>query len=283
MTYNFNGELREGNQLELDIHNRALHYGDGLFESLRYAGGRINFWEDHYFRLMASMRILRMEIPMHFSPEFLENEMRKTVAANGWEREGVRLKILVWRSGAGRYTPETNAVEYLISAEVLESPFYPWHQEGLRIDLFPDYYKPQGLLANLKSTASQLYTVASVFRAENDLDECILLNAQKEVCEAISANLFMIQNEVLYTPPLESGCLKGVMRKKLLELAQELGWKTQEKAFSPFALQKAEEVFLSNAISGIRWVRQYRKKTYGHARSEKLYQQLKVAAALNSN
>ena len=76
---NLNGTLQSTQEGKVSINNRGLQYGDAVFETLKVVSNRINFWEDHYFRLMASMRILRMEIPMTFSMEFLENEILKTI------------------------------------------------------------------------------------------------------------------------------------------------------------------------------------------------------------
>lgn len=283
MQYNLNGKIIRSQHLALGLHNRGLHYGDGIFETIRVGRGKPYFWEDHYFRLMASMRLVRMDIPMNFSPEFLEEEIQKALEANDLKEGNARVKILVLRQEGGLYTPATNDVDYLITAQELETATYQADPQGYQVDLFKDFYKISGLFSNLKTTSAQLYTVASVFRAENDLDECLLLNERKEVIEGISHNLFMIDKEgALVTPPLEAGCLKGVMRKQVLSLAEELGWEIREEAFSPFALQKAQELFLTNTIRGIQWVRQYRKKTYPGDYAAELIKKLNARILLGS-
>jgi branched-chain amino acid aminotransferase len=281
MDYNLNGFIIRNKHLGIQINNRGLNYGDGIFETLKFANNRINFWEDHYFRLMASMRIVRMDIPMNFSPEYLENQIRKTLEVNGLSEKAARVKLLVVRKAGGLYTPETNAVDFLITTEESSTPSFQLNEQGLNIDLYKDFYKNSGMLSTIKTTSAQLYTVASIFRKENNYDECLLLNERKEVVEAISSNIFIVKGDDLITPPLESGCLKGIMRKKIIEFAPQLKFNVKEESFSPFALQKADEVWLSNSIKGLQWVGQYRKKSYRQERAAEMLKKININIALN--
>jgi branched-chain amino acid aminotransferase len=281
MDYNLNGFIIRNKHLGIQINNRGLNYGDGIFETLKFANNRINFWEDHYFRLMASMRIVRMDIPMNFSPEYLENQIRKTLEVNGLSEKAARVKLLVVRKAGGLYTPVTNAVDFLITTEELSTPSFKLNEQGLNIDLYKDFYKNSGMLSTIKTTSAQLYTVASIFRKENHYDECLLLNERKEVVEAISSNIFIVKGDDLITPPLESGCLKGIMRKKIIEFAPQLKFNVKEESFSPFALQKADEVWLSNSIKGLQWVGRYRKKSYRQERAAEMLKKININIALN--
>ncbi|MGK0295772.1 MAG: branched-chain amino acid aminotransferase, partial [Ulvibacter sp.] len=94
---NLNGNLMQKAETSLGHDNRGLNYGDAVFETLRVSGSKIFFWEDHYFRLMASMRILRMEIPVNFTLEFLEDEVLKIVDTFSEKNSSYNVKILVWR------------------------------------------------------------------------------------------------------------------------------------------------------------------------------------------
>ena len=281
MYYNLNGKLIQGKYLSITTDNRGLNYGDGVFETIRYSFNKLCFWEDHYFRLMSSMRIVRMEIPMHFSPEFLQEEIMKVIEANGLKERSARVKFLTIRKAGGKYTPQHQDIDYLVTTEELDSTDYRLNETGLHVDLYKDYYVPKGLLSNIKSSSAQLYTVASIYRMENDFDECILLNEDKHVVEAISSNLFMVKGEDVYTPPLSTGCLKGIMRKRIIDLIPGTGLRLIEEPFSPFELQKADEVFLTNAISGIKWVKNYRKKEYKPDIAEKLISKLNAMARLS--
>lgn len=281
MDYNLNGYIIRNKHLGIQINNRGLNYGDGLFETIKYSRNRLNFFEDHYFRLMASMRLVRMEIPMEWSPEYLEEQIRKTLRSNQLEEKAARVKLLVVRKAGGFYAPETNDVDFLITTEAWEPESYVLNEQGLEIELFKDYYKQSGLLGNVKTSSAQLYTIASIFAQENNYDDVILLNEQKEVLESTKANLFMLKGEELFTAPLSSGCLKGVMRKRILELAPQLGLEVKEEGFSPFALQKADEIWLSNAMQGVQWVEKYRKKTYQNEKAQAMVKKLNVSVALS--
>jgi branched-chain amino acid aminotransferase len=281
MFYNYNGVIQQGQGLPVDLNNRALNYGDGIFESMRYANGRINFWEDHYFRLMASMRIVRMEIPLSYSPEYLEEQIRLTLKANELSGQPARIKFLAYRKSGGLYTPQTNDVEYIITTYPLEGSKFELNENGLVVDVFKDFYKQKSLLSNIKSTSAQLYVVASIYKKENKLDECIILNDDRAVCEAISANVFIVKGEEVYTPPLSDGCLKGVMRKNVITSLKKLGFSVHEKSFSPFEIQKADEMFVTNATLGVRWVSSFKKKQFVNTTAQRLVPELNIAAALS--
>src|SRR5690606_28332041 len=111
---NINGSIVEDKNAQVSLSNRAFNYGDAVFETLRISNRRIFFWEDHYFRLMASMRILRMEIPMSFTMEFLEKNILETLKNIESLQDAFRVKLIVWRQTGGKYTPTSNKIEYAI-------------------------------------------------------------------------------------------------------------------------------------------------------------------------
>src|SRR5690606_2951162 len=135
----------------LQTTNRGFAYGDAVFETLKVVHGKILFWEDHYFRLMASMRILRMDIPMAFTMEYLEEEVLKTVSANALSTKTARGKLTVDRDAVGLYLPESNTVGYLIAVKELDEDFYLLREAPYTVDLFKDYYVAPGLLSTLKT------------------------------------------------------------------------------------------------------------------------------------
>ena len=182
---NLNGNLVPESKATLSYTNRGLNYGDAVFETLRISAGKVLYWEDHYFRLMASMRILRMEIPMNFTPEFLEKQLLATTASNGKNNQTFRAKLLVWRGEGGKYTPTSKEVSYAISAEPLETPFYTISEEPYEIELFKDHYVTSGLLSTLKSNNRIINVLGSIYAKENDYANCLLLNEKKQVVEAL--------------------------------------------------------------------------------------------------
>lgn len=259
---NFNGTLVAQNSNIL-VQNRGFLYGDAVFETVKIVNSKVLFLEDHYFRLMASMRVVRMEIPMNFTMEYLEEQLLfltdKLSVSNS-----ARARITVFRNDGGYYLPIDNAVSFLVHATALESFFYSFEEKEYEVDLFKDFYITKQLLSSIKTTNRILNVAASIFASENALDNCLLLNDSKNVVEAIQGNLFMLMGNKLITPPVSEGCLNGVMRKQVLKLAKTIaGIEVVEEVISPFELQKADELFVTNVIKGIQPITKYRKKAFG--------------------
>jgi branched-chain amino acid aminotransferase len=266
---NFNGTLLPQDNTEL-TQNRGLLYGDAVFETLKISNGKILFLEDHYFRLMASMRVIRMEIPMNFTMEFLEEQVLEVVKAKDI-LSSARARITVYRNDGGFYLPTTNTISYLIHASSLDDAQYVFQKSDYEVDLFKDFYITKQLLSSIKTTNKLVNITGSIFASENGLDNCLLLNDSKNVVEALQGNLFMLVGSKLTTPPLTEGCLNGIMRKQIFQLAKKIdGLEVVEEVISPFDLQKADELFLTNVIQGIRPITQYRKKKFTTQISEQL-------------
>ncbi|WP_196888788.1 aminotransferase class IV [Aureivirga sp. CE67] len=265
---NFNGSVITEAELNISSKNRAFNYGDAIFETIKVLGGKVVFTEDHYFRLMASMRMLRMEIPMSFTLEFFEEEVLKTIPN---KEDNFRIRFTVSRKDGGLYTPESRDIDYLVTS----APLTVAIKEKYTVDLFKDYYVYSGLLSTVKTTNKMLNVVASIFAEENELDNCILLNEKKHVAEVINGNFFLVKGDEIITPALTEGCVKGVVRKKLLEIiSKNMNMTLKEATISPFDLLKADELFITNAIVGIQSITNYRKKVYGTEVADELRVQL---------
>ncbi|MCH2488867.1 MAG: aminotransferase class IV [Flavobacteriales bacterium] len=278
---NSNGHLVAESEISFHPNNRGLAYGDAVFETLRVSAGKIFFWEDHYFRLMASMRILRMEIPMNFTMEYLEDEVLKTTSSVGTAQETYRAKILVWREADGKYKPESNDISFVITAETLPHPFYTLPNVPYEVELFKDHYVNSGLLSTLKTNNKVLNVLGSIYAKENDYANCLLLNEKKQVVEALNGNIFLVKGYTIKTPPLEDGCLNGILRKQIIKILGQLpDYILDETSVSPFELQKADELFITNVITGIQPVSKYRKKEYASEVAKELLAKLNVKARL---
>ena len=258
---NFNGTIFPSSTNLLQ-NNRAFLYGDGVFETVKIINNKILFLEEHYFRLMSAMRIVRMEIPMNFTMEYIEEQILEVVTANNCNNSG-RARITVYRNQGGNYLPKTNSVSFLINAVALENQLYFIDNKEYEVDLYKDFYVTKQLLSNIKTTNKMINVVGSIFAKENDLDNCLLLNDSKNVIEGLQGNVFMLLGNKLITPPLSEGCLNGIMRKQIINLAQKIETiEVLEEPISPFNLQKADELFITNVIKGIQPITKYRKKEY---------------------
>ncbi|MBL6646535.1 MAG: aminotransferase class IV [Flavobacteriaceae bacterium] len=259
---NLNGTLLSGASPSLTADNRGFLYGDAVFETIKHTGQKALFLEDHYFRLMASMRIFGMEIPLEFTLDFFEQEFLRTIKGQSVTAPAWRVRLTVYRAEGGRYMPVNNNVNFLIQSEPLDQLKYPQPNDNYVVDLYKDFYVQASMLSNLKSNNKALQVLGSVFAQRQDLQNCILINDRKEVTEALNGNIFLVFGNELHTPPLNSGCLDGIMRKQLMAMADKLSLKVEERAITPFELQRADELWVTNTITGITPVVQYRRKTY---------------------
>lgn len=270
---NFNGNIVPQDTTLL-TQNRAFLYGDAVFETVKIVDSKILFLEDHYFRLMSSMRVVRMEIPMDFTMEYFEEQILSVVNSNGLAKSS-RARITVYRNDGGYYLPKTNTISFLIHVSGIEKGLYSFEKEEYEVDLFKDFYVTKQLLSSIKTTNRMLNITASIFANENGLDNCLLLNDSKNVVEAIQGNVFMLMGNKLTTPPVSEGCLNGVMRKQILAIANSIDTlEVVEEIISPFDLQKADELFVTNVIKGIQPITKYRKKDFDVTVSKVLLEKL---------
>jgi len=257
---NFNGNVTSEDNLLTN--NRGLLYGDSVFETVKILDGKILYIEDHYFRLMASMRIVRMEIPMNFTMEYFEEQLLILAKAANLEKSS-RARITIFRNQGGFYLPKDNTVSFLIHIAALENSVYQIEKENYEVELYKDFIVTKHLLSTIKSSNRMINVTGSIFADENGYDNCLLINDDKNVIEALNGNLFMLMGNKLITPPISEGCLNGVMRKQVLALARKIeSLEVTEEPISPFDLQKADELFVTNVIKGIQPITKYRKKDY---------------------
>ena len=278
---NINGTIFEDSKAKLSINNRGFAYGDAVFETIKVNNNKPVFWEAHYFRLMASMRILRMEIPMNFTPEFLETQIQDLVSSMPSKSISNRVKLTVFRNTGGYYTPNSNDVSYIITVSELESDLYQISDDHYEIELFKDYLVSPNLLSTLKTNNKAVNVVGSIFAKENNYHNCLLLNTNKSIIEALNGNVFLVQGNSIKTPPLADGCLKGIVREQLIEIiTKSPDYDLIEASVSPFELQKADEIFITNVIQGIVPVTKFRKKVYTLVTSKALLKMLNIKLRL---
>ena len=264
---NFNGTITD--QSDQLINNRAFLFGDSVFETLRIINNKIIFWEDHYFRLMSSMRIIRLDIPDNYTPDFLQKnilKLHKMVSKNGHSR----IRINVFRFSEGKYTPENNKSSFMISCDEISSPEFKINNGKYVIDLYKDYYLDNQLISSIKTNNKIINVVASIYAKENGLNNCVLLNKDKMVTEFINSNIFIIKNDQIFTPTIKSGCLNGVLRKNLIYILKKSSYSIFERDISTFDLTQSDEVFGTNVIQGLFCVSNYRNKIYSNNQTKQI-------------
>ena len=269
---NFNGQILPSDSKLLTVANRAFKYGDGLFESMRLLKGQLKFADQHADRLQRGMKALKIDGYSQMDAWFLK-DMVEQLAIRNKAKHG-RLRLTVYRDSEGLYTPTRNAVGYCLELTPVDEPRYFLNPKGLIVDIFTDLPKPTNYLSNIKTCNALIYVMAAIFKAQNNLDEVFLLNQNGFLCEAGSANVFVYYQNHLYTPALSEGCVEGVMRQVVINLAKKINIPVTEAQINPEILYEADEVFITNASRGIQSVMGYGVRRYFNKISKVLMDEL---------
>lgn len=258
----YNGKYYLTNELLFDATNRAFRYGDAIFETMRASGRKVAFFNEHYNRLIEGMKLLKMNIPDNFTPDFLHDSIERLLHQNRLY-QGANVRLTVWRSGSGKYTPQTNNIEYLLQCDKLETEKYALNKKGLMIDIFDEVPYTKTPFSSFKTANALAYILAGVFAKEKQLNEAILINEHGNLVEGISTNLFVYKKKQLFTPALSDGCVAGIMREKIIEIALNKKFTVfDECSLTANDLTNAEEIWLTNSVAGIKWVSGFKQRRY---------------------
>lgn len=258
---NYNGTIVLGDMAILTADNRAFRYGDGIFETMLFKDGAIRFLDRHVARLQRSMQKVQLDKVSKFDAFFIKSITEELIRKNKMVGQKVRVRLIVFRDGDGLYTPLSNEPVFVLQVQKYEEPQRN-NKIGLIVDLYSEFKKPFSDLSDLKSNNALLYVMAGLFKAKGKLDEVLILNQEGFLCEALTSNVFIYYEKTLYTPALNQGCVDGVMRRVVMDIAEAEGIPVVEAQISPEIMQEADEIFCTNAVQGIQWVMGYKQKRY---------------------
>jgi len=258
----YKGALHKDSEKIFTIGNRGFLYGDGWFDSLRVSEGKLPLWSMHYQRNVEAAKLLGFNNESFPESSALLHHSKEVIKHNKIEEGRIRLSF--FRTQGGLYAPELDDVEFVISGSSRGASGWDLNELGLDLGLCNVIQKPIQTISKIKSANALVYVLAGREMKASNHDEMVLLNQLGNVCEGISSNLFVVINGAIYTPPLSEGCVAGIMRHIVIELAAEVRQKVFETPLRPSDLLMADEVFLTNSISGIRWVAAYKHKMYQH-------------------
>ena len=273
MFINHNGNFALADAPLVTANNRSFRYGDALFETIRIANYNPQFLKEHLTRLFNGMKVLKMESNPLFNETYIEHAILELAQKNQVTSDG-RARLTIYRNEGGYYAPSDNHVSFVLEVTPIEEKGFILNTKGYTVDLYTEFKKTQNALSSIKSANSAIYVMAGIYKIQQELDECLLLNDKHHIIEAISSNIFAVKNGVLYTPPIGDGCVDGVMRKKIIEVAQANKIAVYEISVMQNVLLGADEFFLTNTITGIRWVVAYKQKRYFNDTSKKLTDKL---------
>ncbi len=266
----YNDQFFHQGETVTTIDNRGLRYGDGLFETMRMHEGKILNEDFHFERFFHGMKTLEFDIPENFSQAFFHHAIKDLLRMNSFEKNA-RIRLMVFRNDGNIFDTENNFPNYIIEASALPHKI-ELNQNGLVTDVFPVAKKSCDIYSNLKSNNYLLPVMAARFAKKNKLDDVVLLNVFGRICESAIANVFLIKNNKIHTPPLSEGCVAGTFRRWMLERFSLKRYEVVEKKLSIDSLLDADEIFLTNAIHPIRWVKKFKEKIYGNEKAKEIFQ-----------
>ena len=257
-----NGQIIPASEAGIDLSNRAFRYGDGLFETIRLTKGKALFFPLHYSRFVLGMDTLQYEIPEEWAIRTLQDWIENLAEEAGIENG--RVRMTAWRTGAGLYTPEALSPELLIEISPMDGPWYTWPKAGIKVDLSEEVQVGTAAWERVKKNSAIPYVLAAIERKKRGVDDLLLRNQAGRLVEATSSNIHVWLDGKLITPPEEEGGIPGVMSRVLIKIARREGIRTERRPLELGDLEQAKELFLTNVISGMRWVESYRDKKFAN-------------------
>ena len=267
--FSYNGKFYKQGTAVISPDNRSLKFGDGLFETMKMVDGGLELKEYHFERLFNGMKVLALEIPPYFTDIFLENEIIALTKKNK-EYQTARIRLMIFRGDGNLNSPDNYLPNYIIQTWALPG-VSKLDSTGLIIGVYPDVKKANDILANFKTNNFLPYALAAIHAQKNNLNDCILLNTNDRVCDTTVANIFIIKDKIIYTPPLKESCIAGIVRRWMIENIRYEGLKIKERLLTVEDVKQADEIFLTNSIYPIRWVKQFQNVQYTNKQIKILY------------
>lgn len=246
----------------IEADNRGFRYGDGLFETLKVEKEEIRFAADHFERLFRGLHLLAFEVPEYFTSSYLADQILELCKKNSHQK-AARVRLMVFRGAGGLYDPVNHLPHYIIQTAAL--PFASGlPADGLSLGIYTESRKIIDKFSHLKTNNYLPYLMAAIRAKQQGWNDCLVTNQNGSICDSTIANVFIIKGHTIITPSLNEGCIAGIMRKNLLLKLPSLGYEVREGLLSLEMVESADEVFLSNAVQGIRWVKHFNGITYNH-------------------
>ncbi len=254
----------------LQLINRSFLYGDSVWVSFFVRNGQLIMAEESYFFLMASMRKMRLNIPLSYTLEFFQELFQKEVLDKGIQN-GI-IQLMVYRKQEDKPLPKSETAFYF---EIEESNDILDIKGNIELDLIKEINVNANLLSNIRvHSAENIY--AEIYAKENDLDDVILLNPNKKIARSIFGNLLFLQENVIkipkqtegaYISPLMENFVTFIHKNKLAEI--------EEAEIIAFESQKAEEILRISDEKGVHTVSKIRNKSFENTRFSEMITQWK--------
>lgn len=234
----YQNQFLEESQVQLKITNRGFLYGDGFFETILYINNQIPYLEKHLKRITHALSAFDLVQPSDFNLTYLTETIHQLCHNN--KLNSARVKIMIWRSEGGFYSPVKNNFDFLITS----APLLLASENKELVSVYPENINSISTTSEFKPLSAYKYVSAGLFKNKNNLNDVIILGQNDVISEALYSNLFWEKDKQLFTPSLETGCVNGVMRTVIMSEGETI----KEVAYHKSELFNADAVFTSNAL-----------------------------------
>ena len=269
---NFNGNIFPEHEALLPVTNRSYRYGDGFFESMVMFYKQVPLLEYHFNRITFTAEVIGATLPPKFSMESLHTMLLDLAAVNGGINHA-RIRLQFYRTGEGYYLPLENALGFSITLDAIDNDRFE-AGKGLIAGMRDDAYKGLSMVSDLKNSSAIMYVLGAQMVRKEGWDECILTNQFGQVCEGLNSNVFLVKDDSLLTPTLDSGCVNGIMRSYLLGTYEG---QIVERDIEVEELLTADGILITNAVKGVQWIKELNGRHYNGSKA------MELTTALNRN
>lgn len=266
----YNGKLSKTGKALISPDNRSFRYGDGFFETMKMVNGKIQLADYHFERLFASLDLLQFQQPVYFTPAYLMEQV-EILAKKNYHHKLARIRLTIFRGEGGLYDVSNHFPHHLVQTWELNPANNSLNENGLMIGIYKDARKVCDRFSAIKSNNYLSCVMAALWARQQKLNDAVLLNPYDRIADATIANVFMVKDGLIKTPALTEGAVNGVMRRHLLHSLREENMPVEETQLQAEDLLQASEVFLTNAIYGIKWVKQLGEIGYTNQLSSLLH------------
>lgn len=243
-----NGKYYDKDKAVVSVFDHGLLYGDGVFEGLRSYNGKVFKLEEHIKRLFESAHAVWIDLPM--TQEEVCKATQDTLDLNGIKDGYIRIVVTRGSGTLGLDPRKCSVPQIIIITDNITMYPESTYQNGLEIVTAATIRNHPAMLSPRVKSLNYLNNImAKIEGIQAGCDEALLLNQQGEVAECTGDNIFIIKDDVLYTPPLSAGILGGITRHCVIELAKEAGIEVREIPITRHDIFVADEAFLTGSAA----------------------------------
>ncbi|MEO8171949.1 MAG: aminotransferase class IV [Sediminibacterium sp.] len=269
----YDGKMSKTGTPLISPDNRSFRYGDGFFETMKMVNGKIILEDYHFERLFTSLKLLKFQRPAYFTPDYLRNQVLELAKKNGHQKLA-RIRLTIFRGDGGIYDVTDHFPHHLIQTWELNPATNTLNENGLILGIYKDARKVCDHFSHIKNNNYLAYAMAALWAKEQKLNDAMLLNPYDRIADATIANIFIVTNGVIKTPAVSEGCVSGVMRRHILQSLRKENMPVEETQLQVEDALQASEIFLTNAIYGIKWAKQLGDSEYTNQLSSLLHKKM---------